>query len=126
MVGEENDSEQLRKENFELKQKLERLQRKKTTAKKYSVLCWNCGEKGHFSRNCSQEKKGMVYFPSKEKEKESSERQNRKPEFKLQSQGKRGVQPGGNRTFACPENKPIGCVLQLFVQVEGFSRKIWL
>ena len=23
-----------------------------------------------------------------------------------------------------PENKPIGCVLQLFVQVEGFSRKI--
>ena len=77
MVGEENDSEQLRKENFELKQKLERLQKKKTTAKKYSVLCWNCGEKGHFSRNCSQEKKGDGFtFRPKKGEKESSERQN--------------------------------------------------
>ena len=59
-AGENQECDRLKKEIAELRKLVEELQTSKTTTtpRKYSGVCWNCGEKGHFSRRCPHDKVG--------------------------------------------------------------------
>ena len=72
-----SDKSKLVKEVADLKRQLASLQSSRSiTEKKQSFQCWNCGDKGHYSRNCKRAKKGdgFTFRPKRDKPKVQKQR----------------------------------------------------
>lgn len=65
--------DQRRGKKKENKYKSKSLRRSKSLGKKTKEKCWNCGETGHFRKDCKEEKKKNKYFSDFESEKSSQD-----------------------------------------------------
>ena len=75
--GEDPETVSLKRQIQELKKQIEELKQSKTTAKRTNGICWNCGKKGHYLRDCRSPrvKSGFSYHPRNLKEKSDSGKQ---------------------------------------------------
>ena len=89
-AGDESETDKLKRENRELKEKIESLSKTTVLKKKLTVTCWNCGEVGHFKRKCPYEKIGNGFTHRSKSNQAKSEQKSETENLNSQTQVEQG------------------------------------